>query len=56
MLDSLAWTLQVLALVIVGMALLVGLVYGEIRVELAMVGLGAVLFLFARWLQGRGRG
>lgn len=54
--DSLAWTLQVLALVIVGMALVVGLVYGEIRVELGMVGLGATLFLFARWLQGRSRG
>jgi hypothetical protein len=53
MLDSLAWTLQVLALVIVGTALLVGIAYGEIRVELAMLGVGAALFLFARWLQAR---
>jgi len=53
MLDSLAWTLQVLALVIVGTALLVGIAYGEIRVELGMLGVGAALFLVARWLQGR---
>jgi len=56
MLESLAWTLQVLALVIVGTALLVGLVYGQIRVELGMLGVGAALFLFARWLDGRSRG
>jgi hypothetical protein len=55
MLENLAWTLQVLALVIVGTSLLVGTVYDQIRVELGMLGIGAALFLFARWLEARGR-
>jgi len=50
---NLAWTLQVLALVIVGTALLVGLVYDEIRTEVAMLAVGGGLFLFGRWLDGR---
>jgi hypothetical protein len=52
-LHSLAWTLQVVALVIVGTALFVGLYYDEIRTEVAMLALGGGLFLFARWLQQR---
>ena len=56
MLENLAWTLQVLALVIVGTGLLVGVVYDQIRVELGMLGVGAAVFLFARWLEARGRG
>ena len=52
MMQNLAWTLQVLALVIVGTSLLVGLVYGQIRTELAMMAVGGALFLFARWLVG----
>ena len=54
MLENLAWTLQVLALVIVGTGLLVGVVYDQIRVELGMLGVGAAVFLFARWLESRG--
>ncbi len=50
---NLAWTLQVLALVVVGTALLVGLVYDEIRTEVGMLGVGGALFLLGRWLEGR---
>ena len=53
---NLAWTLQVLALVIVGTALLVGLVYDEIRTEIGMLAVGGALFLFARWLDARSAG
>ena len=53
MLENLAWTLQVLALVIVGTSLLVGIVYDQVRVELGMLGVGAALFLFGRWLEAR---
>ena len=40
MLENLAWTLQVLALVIVGTGLLVGVAYDQVRVELGMLGVG----------------
>jgi hypothetical protein len=53
--ENVAWTLQVLALVIVGTSLLVGIVYDQIRVELGMLGIGAAIFLFARWLEARSR-
>jgi len=56
MLENLAWTLQVMALVIVGTGLLVGMVYDQVRVELGMLGVGAAVFLFARWLQARSGG
>ncbi len=51
--QSLGWTLQFLALVIVGTALLVGLVYGAVRLEVGMLGFGAVMFLIGRRLAGR---
>ncbi len=53
MTSSLAWTLQLLALALVGGGLLVGLFYDEIRAELAICAVGAALFLLGRWLQGR---
>jgi hypothetical protein len=56
MLENFAWTLQVMALVIVGTGLLVGVVYDQVRVELGMLGVGAAVFLFGRWLQARGGG
>lgn len=49
---SLGWTLQVAALVLVGSALLVGLVYDELRTELAMLAAGGALFLLGRRLLG----
>lgn len=56
MLDSFAWTLQFLALVVVGSALLVGLAYNAIRAELALLAVGGAMFLLGRWLGQRGRG
>jgi uncharacterized membrane protein required for colicin V production len=54
MLAGLGWLLQLLALVIVGAALLVGLVNGAVKAELWVAGGGAAIFLAGRWLQGRG--
>lgn len=51
MLNSLGWTLQFLALVVVGSALMVGLVYDALRTEVALLGIGGVMFLTGRWLQ-----
>ena len=51
MLQNLAWTLQLLALVIVGTALLVGLFYGQIRTELGMLAVAIPIFLCGRWLR-----
>ena len=51
--SGLSWFLQVLALVIVVGALVFGLIYDQIRLELAVAAGGGVLFLLGRWLQGR---
>ena len=53
MLPGLGWLLQVLALVIVGCALVFGLIYEQIRLELAVAAAGGVLFLVGRWLRSR---
>lgn len=53
MLQSLGWTLQFLALVVVGTALLVGLIYEALRLEVAMMALGGAMFLLGRWLEAR---
>lgn len=55
MLPGLGWFLQVLALVIVGSALLFGLIHDQIRLELAIAGGGGLLFLVGKWLQSRER-
>jgi hypothetical protein len=47
------WVLQVLALVIVGSAFVLGMMYDQIRLELAVAAGGGALFLLGRWLQGR---
>ena len=52
MLESLGWTLQLLALVVVGSALLVGLVYDALRTEVALLAVGGGLFLVGRRLRG----
>jgi len=52
-LRSLGWTLQVLALIIVGSALLVGLFYDALRTEIQMLAVGGGLFLVGRWLEQR---
>jgi hypothetical protein len=53
MLSSLGWTFQLLALAIVACSLLFGLIYGQVRLELAVAAGGVVLFLLGRWLQSR---
>jgi hypothetical protein len=52
-LRSLGWSLQFLGLAIVGSALLVGLAYDALRVEVAMLGVGGGVFLLGRWLRER---
>lgn len=54
MLSSLGWFLQVLGLVVVGSALIFGMAYDQIRLELAVAAGGAAFFLLGKWLQGRG--
>lgn len=51
--SGVGWVLQVLALVIVGSAFVLGMMYDQIRLELAVAAGGGVLFLLGRWLQGR---
>ena len=48
--ESLGWVLQLLGLVIVGAALLVGLAYEALRTEIALLAIGGVLFLVGRRL------
>ncbi len=48
--QSLGWVLQVLGLVVVGSALLVGLFYEALRTEIAMLAIGGALFLLGRRL------
>ena len=47
---SLGWILQFVGLVVVGAALLVGLIQGALRTEVAMLAIGSGLFLFGRRL------
>ncbi|HEV7786224.1 MAG TPA: hypothetical protein VGQ28_12850 [Thermoanaerobaculia bacterium] len=51
--SGIGWVLQVLALVIVGSAFVLGMMYDQIRLELAVAAGGGVFFLLGRWLQGR---
>ncbi len=51
--EGLGWSLQLLALVVVGSALLIGLAYKSMAAELTMLGLGGALFILGRWLQQR---
>jgi hypothetical protein len=53
MLPGLGWFLQVVGLVVVGSALVFGLTYDQIRLELAVAAAGGVLFLAGKWLQSR---
>jgi hypothetical protein len=52
-LQGAGWGLQLLALVVTGYALLVGLIHGSMRTELVLLGVGIGLFLLGRWLQGK---
>ena len=48
--QSVGWILQLLGLVIVGSALLIGLIYGALRTEIALLALGGLMFLGGRRL------
>jgi len=50
--QSLAWTLQFLALVLVGSALFVGLVYDQLRIEVLLLAIGGGMFLLGRRIEG----
>lgn len=52
--QSAGWMLQLLALVIVGSALLIGLLENALRAELVLLGVGGVIFLLGRWMLRRG--
>ncbi len=52
---SLAWGLQLAALVIVGAALPIGVIYDALRVEVSLLAVGGALFLLGRWFQGSAR-
>lgn len=47
---GLGWLLQFLALVVVGTALLVGLLQDALRTEVALLAVGGVMFLVGRRL------
>jgi hypothetical protein len=49
--EHLGWALQILALVIVGSALLIGLAYESMSAELIMLAAGGGLFLLGRQLR-----
>ena len=49
--SNVGWALQLLALVVVGSALLIGLAYESMSAELTMLGVGGAMFLAGRWLQ-----
>lgn len=45
---TLGWLLQVLGLILAGAALGVGLIYGQVRMELALLAVGGVAFVTGR--------
>jgi hypothetical protein len=51
---SLGWILQLLGMVVVGSALLVGLFYDALRTEVAMLAIGSGFFLLGRRLEKNG--
>ena len=51
---SLAWTLKLFGLVIVGTGLLVGLMHDALRTEVAMLAIGGGLFLIGHRLDRGG--
>jgi len=51
---SLGWILQFAGLVVVGSALLVGLMQDALRIEVAMLAIGSGLFLLGRRLEKGG--
>lgn len=52
--SGLGWMLQLLGLVVVGSALLVGVIQDALRAEVAMLAVGSGLFLLGRRLDRSG--
>jgi hypothetical protein len=52
---ALARALQLSGLLVTGMGLWNGLLGGNVRGELLLLGIGAAIFFAGRWLQGRSR-
>jgi hypothetical protein len=50
---AIARILQLTGLVVTGVGLWDGLLGGNVRGELAFLGIGAAIFFAGRWLQGR---
>ena len=50
---ALGWSLQLVALVVVGSALLIGLAYESMSAELGMLAIGGILFYLGRRLHER---
>ncbi len=48
---NLGWSLQFLALVVIGCALFLGLAYESMAAELSLLGLGILLFMLGKRLQ-----
>lgn len=48
---NLGWSLQFLALVVVGFALFLGLAYESMAAELSLLGLGILLFMLGKRIQ-----
>ena len=52
---ALARALQLFGLVVTGVGLWEGVLGGNVRLELALLGVGAAVFFTGRWLQGASR-
>ncbi len=52
--ENLGWILQFVGMVVVGAALLVGVIQDALRAEVAMLAIGSGLFLFGRRLDKTG--
>lgn len=50
-----ARSLQLAGLVVTGVGLWKGVLGGNVRLELALLGVGAAVFFAGRWLQARAR-
>lgn len=50
-----ARALQIAGLIVIPLGLWNGLLGGNVRRELVLLGVGAGIFFLGRWLQGRGR-
>ncbi len=56
MMRGCGWTLELIALIVVASALLIGLFYDALRIEVAMLAIGSVIFLLGRWLENSNPG